>query len=258
MDKKEETKKLIVMSILAGKIMLQNGAETYRVEDTIVRLCEARGIKYVHSFVTPTGIFLSVEHNNELFSYIKRVKSIKIDLEKIALVNDFSRKFVNSNMTVQEGMDYLNEITTKKAFSKYLRYIFGGFAAAFFSLLFGGNLLDFVSSYFAGFIVLTALDKLSKYNVTFFVKNVIGSIIVTIIAIIFSHIFIKTNIDKIIIGSIMPLVPGVAITNAIRDSISGDFLAGVSRGIEAIIIALGIAFGVGITLKTYILFFGGI
>lgn len=251
MKNRDEIKKILVMAILAGKIMLQNGAETYRVEDTIKRICKSRDIKFTQAFVTPTGIFLSVEYKDELFSYIQRIKSMKIDLEKIALINDFSRKFVNSDMTVKEGMEHLDQIKNTKPFPKWIKFTCSGLASGFFTLLFGGNFQDLLSAFFAGFIVVLIIDYLNKLNITFFLSNVIGGVIATAISLLFSNILIGSNIDKIIIGSIMPLVPGVSITNAIRDSISGDFLSGVSRTVEAVIIALGIAFGVGSTLKLY-------
>ncbi len=105
---RDEAKKLLLLAALTGKTMLKNGAETYRVEDTIERICKSRlDIKYADAFVTPTGIFLSLEYKGEMFTYLIRIKSIRIDLNKIDLVNEFSREFVNSNMTVDEGIEKL-------------------------------------------------------------------------------------------------------------------------------------------------------
>ncbi|MBS4534223.1 threonine/serine exporter family protein [Clostridium sp. D2Q-14] len=247
--KKDEIKNLLVMSILAGKIMLRNGAETYRVEDTIIRICKSRNIQYVETFVTPTGIFLSVEHEDKLFSYIKRIKSISIDLHKISEVNNFSRKFVNSDMSISEGMKILESIDTIPTFKSIVRYIFGGVAGGFFTLMFQGSFLDFIASFITSFTLLILLDYIKKIPITFFLSNIIGSIFITLFSIALFKLGIGNDINKIIIGSLMPLVPGVVITNAIRDFISGDFLSGTSRAIEGIIIALAIAFGVGIILR---------
>lgn len=255
---KSEIKKLLVMSILAGKIMLRNGAETYRVEDTITRICKSRNIQYVQTFVTPTGIFLSVEHEDDLFSYIQRIKSISIDLHKIDKVNNFSREFVGSNMTVSEGMNILNSIEKVPPYKNITRFIFAGFAGGFFTLMFNGSFLDFLATFITSFFLLIVIDNIKKTPITFFLSNVIGGIFVTLFSIILFNLGIGDNINKIIIGSLMLLVPGVAITNAIRDSISGDFVSGVSRAVEAIIIALAIAFGVGVTLRLMINTFGEI
>jgi len=256
---KNEVKRLLVMAILAGKIMLRNGAETYRVEDTILRICRSRkNIKYAEAFVTPTVIFLSVEYEDDVLSYIQRIKNIKIDLNKIAMVNDFSRRFVNTKMAVKDGFYYLNIIESTTIYSRTIRLIFAGFAGGFFSLLFGGTFLDFLSAFIISVIIVQLTDYLNKKNVTFFLNNILAAVLATILSITSTKLGIGHDMDTIIIGSIMPLVPGVAITNAIRDSISGDFLAGVSRGMEAVIIALSIAFGVGATLRLYFTLFGGI
>lgn len=255
---KSEIKNLLVLSILAGKIMLRNGAETYRVEDTITRICKSRDIDFVETFVTPTGIFLSVEHEDDLFSYIKRINSISIDLHKIEMVNDFSRKFVSTDMTISEGIKNLTIIDKAMPYSNKIRYLFGGIAGSFFTLMFGGSFLDFIASFITSMSLVILLDLIKKLPITFFLSNVIGGIFVTLFAVILYSLGIGTNINNIIIGCLMLLVPGVAITNAIRDSISGDFLSGISRTVEAIIIALAIALGVGVTLRMIINIFGNV
>lgn len=253
-DKKQdpEVRRLLIMAILAGRIMLKNGAETYRVEDTIVRICKSRyNIKYVESFVTPTGIFLSIEYNKEVFSYLKRIKSRTIDLNKINMVNNFSREFVNSNMAVEEGIEKLKKINKVKTYSPHKKIIFASIAAAFFSLLFDGSFSDFLASFLVSVGVVLTTTKLDSLNTSFFINNIMGAGISSILAILLVNIGLGESIDKIIIGSIMTLVPGVAITNAIRDTISGDFVSGISRGMEAIITALSIAAGVGMILQIY-------
>ena len=124
-------------------------------------------------------------------------------------------------------------------------------ACSFFALLFGGNFLDFISTYLVSLAVLFTVSKISEFKMTFFINNLIGAFIASILSIIAVSIGIGNNMDTIIIGSIMSLVPGVSITNALRDTISGDFISGLSRGMEAIFSALAIAFGVGIVLNIY-------
>ena len=258
MNEKKEAKKLLSMAIFAGKIMLENGAETYRVEDTITRICTARKfVNYAEPFVIPTGIFMSIGYKDEVITYIQRTKTKKIDLNKITLVNEFSRQFVNSNISIDKAFQLLHEIDSTKAYPRSINLLFGGFAGGFFSILFGGTFWDFVSAFFVSVLVVEAKQILERYNIMYFINNFIGALVATIFAIFFTEIGIGHSMDTIIIGSIMPLVPGVAITNATRDSILGDFLSGISRGMEAVIVALSIAFGVGLTLRLYFLYFGG-
>lgn len=250
---KEEVKKLLVLATLAGRIMLKNGGETYRVEDTVVRLCKSRkDIVYVDAFVIPTGIFISLEFKGELISYIKRIKSSNINLNKIDMVNDFSRNFVSSEMSIDDGLAELRKMNKINIYTFYIKFIFGSFAAASFSLIFGGTLLDALGAFIVSFFVLFVLDRLYKIKLTFFIDNFIGAMLASILSYIVIKLGLGHNIDKVIIGSIMPLVPGVSITASIRDTMSGDYISGLSRAMEALFSAIAIALGVGIILNFYL------
>lgn len=249
---RKEAKKLLLMSSLAGRIMLRNGAETYRVEDTIERICKSRKeIKYVDVFATPTGIFTSLEFKEDVLTYFTRVKSTSTNLRKINSVNDFSREFVNSDMTVDDGLAKLKKISKGKAYPPSTRRIFGGISCAGFSHLFGGIFIDSVASFIIGFLVILVIDKINQYKMTFFINNFIGSCLAGFMAILLTNLGLGNNIDTLIIASIMPLVPGVAITNAMRDMMSGDFVSGMSRAMEAIFSSIAIAFGVGLILNVF-------
>lgn len=249
---REEVKKLLKLALSAGQTMLQNGAETYRVEDTMVRICASReNVTNADSFVTQTGIFITLEYEGEVFSNFLRVKSLTIDLNKINKVNEFSRKFVSANISIEEGIDTIEEINKIKSYSKLTKAIFGSSSAAFFCLMFGGTLGDFISSFIVSMISIGILFQVDKYKLTFFIENFLGAFLASLFAYFTMLAGLGDNIDKIIIGSIMYLVPGVAITNAIRDTMSGDSLSGLSRGMEAIFSALAIAFGVGVVLNLY-------
>lgn len=251
-NNRNKAKDLLLLAALTGKTMLRNGAETYRVEDTMERICKSRlGIKYANAFVTPTGIFLSLEFQSEMLTYLIRIKSIKIDLNKIDLINEFSRQFVNSRMTIREGLDELHRLNDLPGYKANIKSIFGALASAFFALLFGGGLLDLLATYLVSLVVLYTINKINQYKMTFFINNIIGALTASILSILAVTIGIGKNMDIIIIGSIMPLVPGVSITNALRDTMSGDFVSGLSRGMEAIFSALAIAFGVGVILNIY-------
>ncbi|NLV89036.1 MAG: threonine/serine exporter family protein [Tissierellia bacterium] len=248
-NEREEVKKLLVLATLAGRLMLKSGAETYRVEDTVTRICQSRKeIQYVDAFVIPTGIFISLEYKGELISYIKRVKTISINLNKIALVNEFSRNFVNSQMSIDDGIKEIKRISKINIYSNVTKALFGAIASSFFCLLFQGTKLDFISSFIVSFIVSFLINHISRLKVSFFIDKFIGSVFISILSYFLIKLGIGENLDKVIIGAIMPLVPGVAITNAIRDTMSGDFMSGLSRGMEAVFSALAIAFGVGIVL----------
>ena len=80
------------------------------------------------------------------------------------------------------------------------------------------------------------------------ITNVLASALVSILAIVFFAVGLPVHYDKIIIGAIMPLVPGIPLTNSIRDFINSDYLSGTIRLIDALLTAFCIAVGVGIVI----------
>lgn len=246
-------------AILSGEIMLRNGAETYRVEDTINRILKTTNFQVIESFVTPTGIIATLDDPSiEMITYVKRVNKRTIHLSKVTLTNDVSRRYCTNQLTIEEAYEKLNIIQNKPTYSNLIITLATGLAAGFFTIVFGGKYNDFIVATMIG-STLGLLDILyTKLEIYKFFYDIVGGCTIALIAILFTKIInIGSNIDLIIIGSIMPLVPGVSFTNAIRDTIEGNLLSGVSRGVEALIVAASIATGVGVVLKLYYLLSGG-
>lgn len=246
-------KKLLYFALLAGEIMLSNGAETSRVEDTINRLLKVSNYDTTESFVTPTGIFITLDHHDcETLSVIKRVNKRTIHLERISTANQISRDFCAHKLTLDEAIDAMKLVPLIPSYHPVTKIIAISIAASTFTLVFGGTAHDMLVGFLAGFILGVFQYQSGKINTNKFFLDIIGGAFVSIIAIFFSKsIPVGENPNLIIIGSIMPMVPGVAITNAIRDTINGDLIAGGARALEAIFIATSIAIGVYITLTMY-------
>jgi uncharacterized membrane protein YjjP (DUF1212 family) len=252
------TNDVLQVAAYAGKIILENGGETYRVEETIKRICLSLGIKQTDSFVTPTGIMISVSDEATTVSCIKRIYIRTVNLEKVSMVNDLSRKVTTENLTLEEVNTALTYIDNFDSYSNTTILIFSGLAAAFFALLFGGTFNDFIVSFITGIVVKLIVIYLNKIKTNDFFVNAIGGAISALIAAFSMSINFGSNIDIIIIGSIMILVPGISITNAIRDTIAGDLVSGIARAVEAVFIAVAIATGTGTVLKLWSLAFGGL
>ena len=251
--------KILHLAADAGRIILENGGETYRVEETITRICEAYGLYEAESFVTTTGIMLSVtDVYGQTTSLVKRIKTRKVDLEKISRVNDLSRNLKTMGLTADDVKDQLNRIDNIEKYSNKTIIFFSALGAAFFTLIFGGDIYDFLISFITGGLIKYLSISLSTLRVNDFFVNIIGGALAALIALVSVNLNLASNVDKIIIGSIMLLVPGLSITNAIRDTIAGDLLAGTARAVEAFLIAVGIAIGSGIVLRFWFIYFGGI
>ena len=252
-----EINKILHVATFAGQIILESGGETYRVEDTICRFCAAFGVQFAESFVTPTGIMVSVsDENSYTTTLVKRVKTRTIDLQKIHLVNDLSRQITKNHFTLSEVQERLNEIQNIKRYSFATTILSSAVGAGCFAFLFKGNITDAIAAFFVGIAIKLFTEKASSLNIDGFFINCIGGAIAAFISLIFNSFGFGSNLDTLIIGGIMLLVPGLAITNAIRDTIAGDLVSGLTRAAEAFFVAISIAVGTGIVLSLWI-FLGG-
>ncbi|UOE94204.1 threonine/serine exporter family protein [Alkalihalobacillus sp. LMS39] len=246
--------RIMDICLLAGETMLIYGAETYRVEETIERMAKAGGVTNVHSFVTTTGIFLSFddEGKGDMMQMV-RVDDRIYDLNKVSLVNQVSREYVSSEIDEQKAYEKLLEIAKAPMnYPPWLIHIASGMAGAGFSYLFGGGIRDMLPAFIAGFIVSLALFTFQDYLKVKFFAEFIAAFIGGATAIFLVYIGLGINLDQIIIGTLMPLVPGVPLTNAVRDLMSGDYVAGVSRGAEAMLTALSIATGIALAIGLFL------
>ena len=244
--------KLLNISTLAGKIMLESGAETYRVEETIVRIGLSFGVDDAESFVTPTGIITSLTKDSTTVTLVRRITSRGVYLNKIDLINNLSRQVQAQSMTIDELNTELINISQSDRYSAALTLFSSCAAAGCFALMFGGNIKDFFAAFIIGACIKIVSTICQKLDINSFFINSLGGGLCAILAIILMKLNICANLDKTIIGSIMLLVPGLTITNAIRDTIAGDLLSGITKAAEAFLVAISIAVGTGAILSLFL------
>ena len=229
-----------------GMILLESGAETYRVEDTMTRICKAYGADVVDAYATPTMLLISFSIHGDLVHNIKRTSIKSVDLQKIDRINALSRRIVQDQIPIDELIVLLDEYNAQPKYKDSIM-IFGASIATFgFGFFFGGDIVDALCAFVLGILMKIILILLSKIEFNSFFTNVIGGAFITFGSYIFNCLGICHSMDIVIISTIMLLVPGLALTNAIRDSVSGDLVSGLARTTEAVFIAVAIALGSGL------------
>lgn len=234
--------------LLAGRLMIEGGAETYRAEDTMERMARSQHLIGSQSFVMPTGIMFS--GNNNAPTRLMRVNNRMTDLEKVAMVNAVSRKLVDQQMTIEEAYDELRRIETEhKTFPFWLQIISAGITSGAFLLLLGFDSRDLLAAMMIGalgYVIATLVEK--KTRVKFFAEF-FAALVIGVAAYFTIYSGFGKNLDGLIIGSVIPLVPGLLITNAVRDLMAGHFVSGLSKGAEAFLTAFAIGAGVALVLS---------
>lgn len=251
MNENLDIEKLLKVTREVTQIMLESGAEAYRIEQTCNYICRSFGVPEVDSIATPTGIYITLSPpNKKNRTVISRIKNRTIDLSKLNDINSLSRQLAERKVTLDEAVKKLEIIKNSDCVKPCkFSYFYEGIAAAFFSLLFKGGWVEFILALLSGIMVQFIAKKIKKLDSHLFFTGFFGSIIIAIIAVLATRFAGIGDYNIIIVGGIMPLLPGLAMTNAIRDTMRGDLVSGVVRGAEAILVATSLAAGAGMILS---------
>ncbi|WAA12734.1 threonine/serine exporter family protein [Fervidibacillus halotolerans] len=238
--------------LLAGKIMLESGAETYRVEDTMVRIATSYGVESAESYVTPTAIIFTIEGEHPTKTKMIRIMNRGTDLNKIAMVNNISREIHSGKWSVREAYQLLKEIEKSNvSYPIWIQILAATIASACFVIMFNGRWDDFLPAFFAGGIGYSWFLYIDRFVHIRFFSEFSASLFIALSAVGFVYFGFGVEIDKIVIGSVMPLVPGLLITNAIRDLMAGHLVSGLTKGAEAVLTAFAIGSGVAVILVLF-------
>lgn len=240
-------KLLVETAVLAGEIMLISGAEIYRVENTIDHILRKAGRETAEAIVFSTGIFASLNDPSiEAITVARRVPGRSTNLNRVYLVNDVSRRLCEDCMTVEEAYGRLKEIRQTIQYGRRVKNIGIMGVAVFFTLLLGGGIRDCLAAAVTGVLLAFAMEVSVRGRLNEFCVNGVCAFLIAITTLFMERWFMPgIKSDIIIIGAIMPLVPGVIFTTAIRDTLNGDYASGTARIMEAVVIALAVAAGVG-------------
>ncbi len=231
-------------AMLAGEITLESGAEIFRVEDTMRRMMSLSGFASVDVFATTTGIFATISDPSlPPVTQIRRISSRSNNLMRICRVNEVSRELCSGTIPPEEAIRQLKEIRRIPPYPRLWVVAAVLLSTMGFAVLFGGGVGEtLASAAVCATMQMTGILFIERLS-NGFMENLLKTMIIAFITDVCCLLFPFLDGQVIIISAIMPLVPGVPITNAIRDTLQGDYTAGLSRGAEAFVIALAIAVG---------------
>lgn len=256
-----DVKKVVNLALEAGRILLKNGGEIFRVEETITRICNRFHVDQVDTFMLSHGIFVSVQNKEEEFyTRVKHVPLSGTHLGIVTEVNALSREISAGKVSIDAAMERLREIDRIPPKRAYFQVLGAGIGSGCFGYLLGATIKESMVAFCIGCLLYTWILAAKRHNMSKIIINIAGGVIITALAAAVKHLPFMgyLRMEGMIIGSIMPLVPGMAFVNAIREIADSDFLSGTVRMIDALLVFVYIAIGVGVTLSIYNNLFGGL
>lgn len=246
----EKTAQLLSNILEILEMMIESGAEIYRVEESATRALGAYDVKRVDVYATTSNIILSFESKDGMVkTHTRRIKQITTDIEKVHRLNALIRRITSERLDPAIIEEELQKIRTTPKYPPILTILFYGIIAGAFFLFFGGRALpDLLASLGIGLITGILVFLLDKIRANKFLVKFLCSLSACSLTFLLCRFSLISHVDYIIIGNIMTLIPGTGLTNSLRDLFTGDSISGVLRLIEAALLALAIACGYIVTL----------
>lgn len=247
-----ESHRVISCILDIGEYMLTSGAEVMRVEDTITRLCTAYGFVSSDVLTILSSIILTATAaDGDIITQTRRIKSRDTNLTRVEQLNALSRRITADPLPSAELSKAIDAAVAVPAYSRTMIFLLYGFNAAVFTLFFGGTMADLIPSFLAGLGIYIYLQLGGKLRMNGILLNLLCSGLMALSVVGMHALGLGQNSDKIVIGNIMLLIPGLALTTSLRDLINGDMLSAIIGFLEALLKALAIAIGAAIVLTRF-------
>ncbi len=221
-----------------------SGAETFRIEETMRRIIGAYGIE-CQAFAIPNCVMVSLEAaNGKPLMVMKRVGFHGNDLEAVEKLNALSRRICAETPPPEVAAQWLKETLAERRTYSVAAYYLGNFlGAAGFCPVFGGTMRDSLWAGLMGLIIGFVTRQMDRWETNPFFSTITAAFAMAVPAYLAAGFHLIDYVDAVIIGSLMILVPGLLITNSMRDIIYGDTNSGINRIVQVLLSALAIAMG---------------
>ena len=231
----------------AGQTLLENGSEVFRVQQTMEIMAKCLGIEDFNVYVLTNGIFASAHMGDHNDSLTRHVPLVSIHLGRVEAVNELSRELAAGKLNLDEAEQRLQDARALPPAPPRVLRLAGAAGAACFGYLFGGGLAEALVAGIAGYLEVVVSQQLSAHKINRIFTIIVAAVVATACAISMRLLLLPgLQVNFAIIGALMVLTPGVALTMGIRDILNADYLSGSIRLLDAVLVAGSIACGVAI------------
>ena len=226
--------------------MTEVGAEISRVEESVTRIFGAYGAARIDVDATTSNIIISVvDDEGTVLTQTRRIGRITTDMERLHRYNDVVRWMSCEAPDLETINARLAGVSSASKYPGWITALFSGVIGASFCVFFGGrNPAEIAIAFAIGLLIDRLSTVLSKGKVNLLLIRFLCAFGASLIAVYVTKLGVIAKPDYILIGNIMILIPGIGLTNALRDLFSGDVMTGILRSIEAVLVTLSISLGI--------------
>ncbi|MDD3429435.1 MAG: threonine/serine exporter family protein, partial [Oscillospiraceae bacterium] len=224
------------LALLTGEILLGNGAETYRIEETVASVCRLYGFEG-ECLALSNGIVINLSApGTAAYTCMTKAEEKRVDLYRIELTNAFARDSENGLLSFEQAQKKLLAIKNSITFSYFVRVFAACMTGLIYTLFFGGTWADCTAAAVVCCAVYVLLQGIQHIGLFGFLQNFLAGLLIGFGSLAAAWLPFGVQTHNVITGCIMILIPGVVLTNGVKDIMYGNFAAGVSKFFEALMV----------------------
>ncbi len=245
--------RILALALNIGGGLLSCGASVSRVETAVERVCLAYDAEEVNVFALPSLVMCSIRlRDGGEVSQMKRIYGITNNFGKLEKFNQLSRDICSCKYEVSFAQKRFDEINASPCYKLPVIVAGGGVAAGAFAVFFGGKLIDSIPSLLIGMLMAYLNILLSRKEFNSYARTFILSALGGVLSIVFSRLLAlcgaNGNCSMVMTGTIMVVIPGLLVCNAVRDLFAGDIFSGTNELMNGLLTTLAIVAGYGASL----------
>ncbi len=235
---------VVDLALWAGQLLLQHGADSQRVEETTHRLGTSLGCDWVDVFVSFNDIGVTAVSGPEFRTKIRRVVRIGVNMTTVSAINRLSRRVNQGELNRLQVRDELTRIANSpRHYNRWLVVLMVGLACAAFSRLFDGDWPAFGVTLVASSVAMVVRQELTRYNFNPLLVVTATAFTAGMLASSARLLTLSSHPEAAMVASVLLLVPGVPLINAVEDLTEGYVSVAVARGLMGAVVSLAIALG---------------
>ena len=235
---------VIDLALWAGQMLLQSGAESQQVEETVHRLGTGLGCDWLDIFVSPNAIVITAISHGEFRTKVRRVMNVGVNLLVMVEVSALVDRVWADELNRHELREELERVSQMPMhYNRWIVALMVGAGCAAFSRLFGSDWTIFAITFFAAAFAMLLRQELQKHLVNPFLIVIITTFAASIIAGIAPLLHLGNQPQLALVSAVLLLIPGVPLIHAVQDLMKGYPMTGLARGVNAAVIATCIALG---------------
>ncbi len=241
--------RIVQMILDVGEEMLKSGAENFRLEDSLYRMCKSYGFKRYDVYAIPSNLQITVETpEGDIITQIRQIESTDIDFDRLDYLNNLSRYVCANQPDEKVFHEKFEEVMNRRPQHPAVKYFAGVMGGTGFAVFFGCNFIDAVVAVIVSLMIVVVGDWLSRRENNVLIYNLILAFLSEMIILTAMHLGIGNHPDRIMIGIVMLLISGLGVTNGIREVLQRDFISGTLNIMNSVLGAAGITFGIALAI----------